>query len=93
MIPIAFVYFSAGCVGVFVALALAERVGRRPLLLFAVGATCLGLLCFALADVYAPGQLSSLMGFLAALILTQSLVIGLDRLPLLLIAELMPQGV
>ena len=92
MIPIAFIYFSAGITGIFTSLALAEKVGRRSLLLFAIGSDLFALFCMMLADIYAPSRVSSFMGFLSALVLTLSLVIGLDKLPMLLLAELVPQG-
>lgn len=45
-----------------------------------------------MADVLAPSNLASLMGFLGALVLTVALNVGLDKLPMLLVAEMCPLG-
>jgi hypothetical protein len=45
-----------------------------------------------MADVLAPSGVASIMGFMGALILTIALNIGLDKLPMLFIAEMCPLG-
>jgi SP family galactose:H+ symporter-like MFS transporter len=90
--PAFFMYVLSAVLCVFVALSLIERVGRKPLLLSSQCFTILALVMMFFGDMNSPSLTSAILGICGTFVLTMGFVVGLNRIPQMLIAELNPQG-